>query len=189
MSNTFLDDGQLRSIPWQHGPRVRWRDADSRGVLYKLKMRVGAEFFAELPISSAGPAGGWLVEESQPHDIGAGLVEWERVYAYLPPSRVVGESIVYVIQEVYSGDIVEMPIATTANVQHDYFHTLNPRDEIPLLRAWKIAKLGDVIYTLGTPPGDLDTTILAEDSQVRPWRGNIYLRTAPYVSKAILSDA
>jgi len=183
-NNTVLYDGASgvgnHSRPFQVGPQIKWTDEQTRGTLYKRRYRQRASLWAPLALSAKGPIGGWLVEETQPSPIGNGIVEWERVWAYLPPSRTRGETTVFNYQELQGTDIVELPITTTALVDYDYFHTLDP-STIPQLRAYRLIKVGETIYTLGPAPATGAQLVLAEDSRVREWRGHIYERAAIYV--------
>jgi len=174
--------------PLQIGPTIRWLDAETRGRLYKRTYRQRASQWQPQALGAPGPEGGWLIEESQPSDKGAGLVEWERTWALLPPTRAVGESIVFNYQEISGTDIIEAPIPTTAIVAHTWFHTLDP-SVIPVLKATRYVKFGNLIYLFGQPRAAGQDIILAEDSRLRNWRGHLYERTAPYVRISALSIA
>jgi len=178
--------GSFRT-PIQIGPTLRWMDRDTRGKLYSRTYRQRADLWQPLALGGTGPAGGWLIEESQPSDKGCGLVEWTRTWAFLPPTRSVGESISYVYQELTASDeIIEMPIATTALVTHKWFHTLDP-STIPVLKTYRLVNVNGTIYQTGQAPASGDKLILAEDSRLSNWRGHLYERTAPYITRSSLT--
>lgn len=186
-SNSVLYDGASgvgnHSQAFQVGPQIKWVDDQTRGTLYSRRYRQRTALWTPRTLSSAGPAGGWLVEETQPSSVGAGLIEWERVYAYLPPDRTRGETTVYNHQEIQGTNILEVPITTTALVDYKYFHAVDP-STIPQLRAYRLIKVGEDIYSLGPAPATGAQLVLAEDSRVRQYRGHIYERASIYVRPA-----
>ncbi|MES2569595.1 MAG: hypothetical protein V4710_06020, partial [Verrucomicrobiota bacterium] len=86
MSRRFLHDGS-RIEPMQQGPTTRSFLPLEKAYLYRQKFQHLAPFYKALPISSKGPGGSFLIEETEPTHVGCGLVEWERKFATVPKQR------------------------------------------------------------------------------------------------------
>lgn len=185
LPNQRIFDGYPPAVPHQMGPpRPSW-DPITKGQQYEITYRVPAEAWVAEAMDSVGPSGGNLVSESIPRNVGAGLVEWDRKYMFLPPSRTTAESIAYPVQAlVTSGssvNLVEIPLTTTASMVFDYFHTTAPGN-IPILHAYRLTKVAEnTFYFIGTKPADDAQLIIALDSSVRWIAGFFYERKTPWI--------
>jgi hypothetical protein len=189
---TTLHDGYNPGLAFQVGPARPFLDARTRGSGYFLTLRVLAPYWAGLPIDTPGPSGGWLVSETTPHHVGAGLLEWDRKYLNVPPSRSMAESITYPYQLIVSVSgqfsLAELPITTTCSMVYDYWHTTDI-STITIERTFRLTEVAqNSFYELGTPPGNA-TTIVAADSAVRQLEGNFFERKTPWITVASLTQA
>jgi hypothetical protein len=103
---------------------------DPQPYIYRIRYwQFLANYSTSLPApGSAGPNGGYYVGEvpNSFHDIGGGVVEFVREFAFVPQSRNEFESFVYSYQYWQvsggNGSITEVPVTTLSRVQYDYFH-------------------------------------------------------------------
>lgn len=179
-------------------------ERDNNRYIYRQRYHQDKDSWSPLPLDSAGPNGGGLVEESKPQDLGSGILEFVRAFSTVPISRSEEEPFVMnwqlieanigfgtVINFAYNtvsfpsgSNLGELQIATTSRVQYDYFRTTNPQS-IAILRAYKLTKIVDNAWAVIGSPGYSTINgvnqVVAEDSQVRPWKGNIYERATRWV--------
>jgi hypothetical protein len=178
-------DGNF-STPRQVGPVVTSIDETTRATISKVPFWVRAgQYRPQTRGSRRSGIDGFLVEQPEPRSIGADIVEYELIYATLPPIRTEPEPWVYNLQFVSGTDLVEIPTPTVSHVKYSYVHTASPLN-IPLEVAFKATKIGDYVAYVGTKPR-VGQRILAEDEQLRRWRGDIWekiSRTVIYKSTA-----
>lgn len=191
MANYY--DGDY-STPTQHGPVISWLDPVLRCTMYRITYHQKEADFAPLAIGTAGADSSYLVEEEEPKHIGGGMVEWDRIYMTIPPTRTEVEGYVYtrqwLVETIINGqpyvDLGELSLPVPSRVVFQYYHTSDPT-EIEILRAFRYLRIGDGIYTTGSADNNTLTELLAEDSQVSRLKGNIWQRVDRYVSKASIT--
>ncbi len=123
-----------------------------------------------------------LVETSPAKDVSGGVVEFTRTYAQIPPTRVEFEGYGYSYQfaDIGAGTIYELPLSVRSRLVYTYYFTKTP-EAIPLVHAFRIAKVADSFFFVGTAPEDGDTELLGEDDKLTRWRGNIWEHVARWV--------
>lgn len=173
-ADTYYDGDYTVAAPT--GPLLSWQDPETKGKLYRQKYHQLASEFESLPIGSNGPdgTGSKLVEETQPTDIGSGVVEWERTYATKPPTRIEREPFVHNYQLIAGDELLEVPLYVSSTVTYEYFETADGSGVIAI-EAPRYAKVGAGIYTVGGTPA-VDGAGVAENSAIRRWRGNFWER-------------
>src|SRR6185369_13654936 len=85
-----------------------------------------ADKFKPAVIGSKGPTGtgSQLVEESEPSDSGiGGVVEWERIYAVKPATRIERQPYVHNYQVPFGDELAEVPKPVASTVTFEYFET------------------------------------------------------------------
>ncbi len=178
--------------PKQHGAWVTEVDETVQSIRYRAIYRQFAVQFRRQPFGLVCPINrsATLVDETNPRPVGGGIVEWERIFAPVPPSRDEYESFVmaYQIEQSVDGKntIGEIAIPVTSRTHYDYFYVpsglYSKPSNIPKLEAYKLIQyVPDVIIQRGANPGPGASEMLAEDSQVTRWMGNIYQRKERYV--------
>lgn len=149
--------------------------------------------------------GAILVDESNPQNLIGGMCEWERVYALVPDTHIELESSQYTYQSEYTQPstgkefVIEKPRNVIIAVWHHYFYAPGTlRFNIPLYSAriltsnnnGSVSQQGGTKYTIGGgapiiegPTRTIELTsagqtirIVAEDSIVERWMGDIYVR-------------
>ncbi len=160
---------------------------DPKPYAYKLLYWQFAADFTDLAFGTAGPLGGTYVGGTPGtfKSVGAGIVEFSREFALLPDTRNEYESFVYSFQfwQTVSGSssIAEAPKTMASRVQFDYFQT-DDFSSIELPRAPRVIQVFDALHFQNgygsLVPGE---EILAEDSTVKLWRGNIYERVQRFI--------
>jgi hypothetical protein len=140
--------------------------------------------FAELALDSPcpyDPAAG-LVEETDQRDVGgASLVEWERVWATVPPTRIEYDVINYVWQIMGTingaNALASFGITRRAKVTYQYFRTTNPAS-ISLSRMPRVQLFAGLFYLFdGFTNLNAGTETIARDDTLERWMGNIWVRT------------
>jgi hypothetical protein len=168
----------------QIGPAIISRDEVTLSIITTLTMMQTAADWVPRARDSLGPGFGlsYLVEETAPTHVGGGLVTWDRIYCEIPEDRTEYESYVHPYQFL-QGDstILEIPIPLTSSIEYSYVKTTTP-DTIDILRAYLLVQNGIYLYSLGTDPGEANP-IIATDTTVSRWRGNIYEVKTRYVPK------
>jgi len=186
----YHPDGD-NTVAYQIGSTVKSQDPITFSLLYRQTWRVRHDRWAPIKLNTRGPGGrSFLVEETEPKDIDFGMVEWERLYAEVPRVRAEAQDFVYSNQLIVIGEqleIAEIAVPCGAILVHHYFHTQNPTT-IPLLRTYRLTKVGNTIYQQGTKPGENDQWIIAADSSFARWRGYIWERVTPYVKRQDLAE-
>jgi hypothetical protein len=169
----------------QDGPIDPDVDAINRAQIWRQPMIQRASLWTPRPIDSAGPLGGFLVEETTPSAFGADLIKWHRVFAEVPLTHKepVGWTHTY---QFITDDLVEISIGTVATMVHEYFHVADSTT-ITIIRASKYVKFGSDIKYIGDLPADTGP-IVAADSTLDRWmgKGNIWCRKTPYVARRSL---
>ncbi len=164
------------SQPVQSGPWIPHVDNETQSTLYTAEFFQIASNFKRMEFGTIGVNKASLVEESEGTYPGGPLVKWSRTFASVPLSRVVPEGFVYNYQFEVGTDpvsILEFPLYVTSDVTYDYFLTNDP-DSIKLFRSYRLQIIGGVLYGIGDiPTGD---TLIAENSILTRWKGNIWQR-------------
>ncbi len=178
MSITY--DGNF-TIATQNGPLKKWWDSETQAYMYRQSMVQIVANWVKQGWTLKGPDGGYLTEETEPNVEGP-LAYWDRVFAWVPPTRVMGESLVYPYQLEFTGgtgdpSIVEIPLSITALVTYDYFYTTDP-STIPINRTYRIGLADGILYSVGPFPADATNAVL-QDSSLRQWKGLIWERKTP----------
>lgn len=180
----MIDDGDF-SIASQTGPIIKSLDQRKRSIIYRQPMIQEIATWVAAERSIVGPDGGFLVEESAPEHVGGGLCKWDRVFAEVPSSRDEFEPYVHAYQFVIDGAIAEMALPVKSTVAYSYERTTSPED-ITILRAYRLAILGGIIYATGDAPTPGEP-IIATDTQVERWMGDIFEIRTRYVPEFSLS--
>jgi hypothetical protein len=187
VSEGYHHDGSFVQ-PVQQGAIEPIVDDTSHSLLYRVRYWQSAQFFRPLPIGSRGPKGSWKVEpEEVTTDIGGGILSFERIFAVKPKSHNEYESYVYNYQAVAGSELIELPAPVNSRILHEYFKTFRP-DQIEQLVAYKLARAGNTIYAMGEEPDPGALEILAENSALERWRGNIWLRRSRWVKQQEIFD-
>lgn len=195
-----------------------------------------ASAFKPLKLNTIDPTESlcYLVRETDPQDIGGGLVKWQRVYSRIPATRSEYETISYTfpgymakletafqspfgvltaaLPFVNPDDPGRVPLArkVTCRVQYDYFLVgfngayptasliptsegqrfvfgaewpTNPGQDLPdrILYHSSIAAYSSPTVEEWRALVLSGTEVVAEDSEVRRWRGNIFERSTRYL--------
>lgn len=171
----------------QNGPVIPRQDQTTYSMLYRRVMWQRAAFWRPLPLDSAGPYGAFLVETSEPSLVGADVVEWQELYAEVPAARFEAEGSSYEFQEIEEDEneverVMSLPSVTTTYNLHEYFRTIDPR-AIPVQIARRYGSTRRLIYSRGAyyVSGGL---VLAQDSTVKRWKGNVWERITKFVLEA-----
>lgn len=141
---------------------------------------------------TSGYATAYLVEESGFAIMDNGIQEWQRIYATLPATRYEWTVTSYVYlgvkQNSSSTNYLRKPFGknVVARVEHKYFHTANPAADISLQKKYQSKHSGNEVdyvannttpqyatYVQKVVDGD---RIMAADSELERWRGNIWER-------------
>ncbi len=161
---------------------------DPKPYINKVKYWQLLASYSDISLGEAGPFGGGYIGLSPGSfkTIGAGLVEFQRMFATVPDTRSEYESHVYGYRFVFSGPsycIDTSPLNVHSRIQFDYFQTNDP-DSISLPRAPQLlqtciglALLGD-FPTESTPTG---TEVQAEDATFTQWKPGIYERKIRFI--------
>jgi len=193
-----VSDGVF-TIPQQNGPdkyRLPFLDkGDSRSFEIIRKMRVAADSFTAPKLMSKIRWDGkyaYLVEMTDPQIVEPDLLEYELTYACVPFTRNEGTSTTFTIQYPSFGasydwstpppepTITEIPLPMTGRAVYEYFIGAPPT-----LLAPKIAFVNGTRVQYGGwnqamfVPG---AQILADDSDVTIYKGNIYQRRSVYIT-------
>jgi hypothetical protein len=177
------------------------REGDNTSYIFRQKWCQLGYLFTALPIDTPGPGGSVLVAETIPKPIGCYIVEWDRVWALVPATRVVFENFPYSYQEAISASgqwsLVEIPKGISSWIVKEYAWYAGasmlggPLGFSPIL-ATKAVIVNNVLYVL--PPGstlpptpDAAGNICCEDSKIRGWMGNIQERATRYCKAATIS--
>lgn len=195
--STVAWDGDYSSAEL-HGALVPFRDNIRRVTLWRGTYQQLRNNWRPMPIGARGPgadftsingilvrtnrgaSGSVLVEETEPQDIGAGILQWDRLFAEIPQSRVEFEDWVHSYQTIEDGSLGEIALPVKSRVVVDYFHTTRP-ERIESLYAYKVLSIAGALYSTGTAVSPGATEMLGENSMLERWRGNIYERRARYV--------
>lgn len=182
--------------PSQDGPLLVRVDPISRARIWTQRLLQRVSLWDPAPLDSAGPDGGYLVDETTPSEVSADIVRWERVFAELPAPHTEPIAYAYSYQFPSGVEIASISTTVTAKVVHEYFRTADP-SQIELFTAERYTLQGGVIVRTGTVlPSEYysgqigNDMIVAADSELTRWmgRGNIWLRKTPYVPRKTLSE-
>lgn len=178
------------SEPVPIGPLLSWQDPDTRSKLYRQKYHQTASSYVPAVIGSAGPdgTGSKLVEETPPTDTGVGgVVEFERVWAVKPATRVRREKYVHAYQAIVESDLIEVPLTVSATVTYEYFETADGSG-VPVIKAKRWVSSGQFLFYVGGGVPESDGSGVAEDSEINLWKGNFWeriTRRVPAVTVAL----
>lgn len=174
-------DGDF-TVAQPHGPDVVSFDPELRCHFLRRTMRQRAAEFEKLDIGVGIKTGFYLYEETEGRNVGADLIEWDRLAMEVPPNRIVPEGYVHSYQFpiVIEGELVEISIPVTSHVYYSYSHVADPTT-ITTLHAQRYVKVGSVFYKVGDPNIIADDWFLAEDSTLTNIRGNVWEHAKRYV--------
>jgi hypothetical protein len=162
---------------------------DPKPYAYKLPYWQFLSNFADISFGTPGPLGGTYVGGSPGtfKSIGGGIIEFWREFALVPDTRSEFESFVYPYQFYFPmigrSGTAELPITTSSRVQFDYFRTDDP-SSIPLPRAPKMWAPGAVFFLndwLSVALSPDGTEVLAQDSTLKQWKGDIFERQSRFI--------
>ncbi len=208
----YIDDGDF-SVPKQNGAnsfslpffsrgdgksfevRQRWRVASASfkapTLMQKKTFTAGSGFNStgQLQLLAGSLGVSYLVECSDPDDVGNGLVEYAVTYASLPKTRKEGTSIVYPMQFLSTSgnydfttpppapEVAELQYPMAAEVEYTY--TINrpppllaPRVEVLFGRVFNFNSWG--VFQLGQ-------RVLAQDAEITLYKGTMYQQRAIYI--------
>jgi len=191
----IVDDGDF-DIPQQNGADEFslpfFAQGDGLSWEVKRKMRVAsASYVRPLLMRKVKTQFGdaYLVDVTDPSDVGNALVEWTETLASLPEPRTEGGSIAYSVQflstqAVYNfedapaaPEVSEFGLTMACQFVFEYFIGLPP----PLISP-RVSVVNGTIFKVG----DFGTfrageRVIAEDSEVGIYKGGIYYRKTPYI--------
>lgn len=170
------------NVPMQHGAAIPQHDPVTRATLFTVRYQQKASAWKAAAWDIRGPKNSFLVEESVPTDLGGGVIEWDRIFAQVPKPRDEYEDYIHTVQSIAGDEIIGLPIFCTSRIRFDYFRTTKP-GSIPLREARVAVKAGNTIYVLGEAPPNNASEIVAENSGLRRWRGNIWERQTRFVKR------
>ena len=206
--SAFTTDGTFITAAVQGGPnRILPFERDLTAFIEEQRYIIAKSSFARLALNTAHPsiASCYLVAETDPQNIGGGLVEWTRRYATIPATRNEYETYAYTFVEIIratGGDGTRGPFTkrVVSRVEYAYYMvgaggSYATVGDIPLVDGFRPQQdiWGspiDVEFLSQTtdPTSDAylalvaaETEIAVEDSEVRAWMGNIYERVTRYV--------
>jgi hypothetical protein len=204
--STYSDGTYSSAV--QSGPDVYSFDEFTRSLIVTRKMQINAASWTILALGTAGPTVSGtatkLIGESQPSNIGCGLVEWERTYAAIPGThgttqRSEYEDYAFGYQNVrvhYTAGVpdslvldgtslVTIPIVVTSRVDYAYFDSATTAPSaVTLYKPFIVSEAEGTPYFIGDFPAESDTEIVAETSTLRRWRNsNFYERITRYVPR------
>lgn len=177
-------------------PLARFGDFNHLVARRKVRVDVGSfkmsnrTALSAMPVSTGdGSKTLLLVDSSDPELVGNNLMEWDEAYANVPASRDEPTTITYTQQYLWfqanadqstTISIVEFTRKRTAIVTHDYFLKSNP---LPALYMPKLEQFGNRILQFGgwAPFAD-GASVLAEDSSVERYMGDIFVRKSTRIS-------
>lgn len=176
----YYDDGDW-TIPRQHGPAL-WRfpfsnKGDNVSFEYLVTYRIDAASYSPLQAMTKirTPKGdAYLVEEGATRYIGNGILEWTRIFASVPVTRLEGTTIVFAWQfnKTVPPSIAEVTRPMNGKLKSEYSLI-----ELPQISAPSVAIVFDTTYYFGgfgfLRPG---MTIAAQNSASRIYKGLIYVR-------------
>ena len=141
---------------------------------------------------TGGKSTAYLVEETGFTILDNGLQEWQKVFATIPATRYEFVVHSYVVlgakTNSSSTNYLRKPFSkrVVARVEHRYFHTANPDADITLQKKFQPKHNGnEVDYVANNTTPQYSTyvqkvvdgdRIMADDSALERWKGNIYER-------------
>lgn len=183
---TQIDDGPYRYPGIVGEPQIEFpyaNEGDLSAFVYHVKYRQDFRYFTALePMSVfSTPLGdGYLVEPENTDAIGNGLVEWTRVVASIPQTRVVPVGSVtlnmqYLVTTVGVGySVEEFPVTRSGTATYEYGLAAFPIQQSPrwftYLNGTKLAAVGGAGRFAA---GDM---VLVQDSETTLYMGLIYQR-------------
>ena len=206
--SAFKTDGTFTTAAVQGGPSRRHPiERDTTAFLEVQRMIQTKSDFARLALNTAHPtiANCYLVEETDPINIGGGLIEWERIYANVPADRNEYESYLYTFVPIIratggDGTRGAFTLKVTSRVEYKYYLVgsggsyATPTDIptvtgfVPMQDIWGSPVVVDFLSQTTDPTSDdyltwvaAEAEIAVEDSDVHAWLGNIYERVTRYV--------
>lgn len=179
-------DGSFAS-PVQSGPVVESFDPIVRTQLYRITYFQQAANYTPAAIGLAGPNGSYLYEETVPKNVGGDLVQWDRLFAEVPPQRTECESFVYANQLFSNGNIpvmftnghgdsnwiTEFPMKLNSSLVYTYYYAENYAT-IPLFETYSVTIVGSTWIYRGTQGYVVNGGFLIEDEVLTRWKGNIW---------------
>lgn len=179
-------DGDHFSAPWAVGilrSETPFPQAPGYHV-FRQRYRWVRGVFVALALSTPCPqaANAFLVEEGERMDLGgADLIEYDRVWAHIPPTLIDGEMVDYVWQTIGTingaAAIQSIPLTRWATRTRTFHHTTNPAGipKLRLPRAGVFAGIGLTFDGFVNLYGG--TVTIARDDKVERWMGNIWVKT------------
>lgn len=120
----------------------------------------------------------YLVLEGEARDVTGGLLEFTRTYASIPQPRIEGSSIVYNMQFVQDGQLIEFPIPMNANVRYEYSLVKFGQQRAP-----KAIPFGQNFIAVGGWGNFIaGQEYLAEDANVDIYKSGIFVRRGIYIT-------
>lgn len=203
----FKVDGTFTAAEVQGGPNRTFPfERDTTAFIEEQKYIIAKANFSRLAIGTVHPTitTAFLVAETDLQNVGAGLVEWTRRYATVPATRNEYETYLHTFLEIVNatgGDGARSSFTKKVNsrIEYAYFHVGSVAyptiDDVPLISGfqptyayWGSALEVEFLSLVTTPTSDAylamvaaEDEIAVEDSDVRPWMGNIYERVTRYV--------
>lgn len=205
----FKTDGTFTTADVHGGPRRTFPfERDLTAFIEEQDYMILKANFSRLALSTAHPSipTAFLVQETDLQNLGAGLVQWTRRYATVPATRNEYESFAATFPAIFdavgsdSYRTLPLSLKVVARVEFRYFHVgtdpLYPTvADIPLIErfspVFSVSIDAEVDFVNpGTVPTVTDylamvedgDEIAVEDSELRPWMGNIYERVTRYVT-------
>lgn len=188
----------------QHGQLIMSVDPATRSKLYKRTIHIASSDYTPLRQPDAGTGSlvtlsgitptAYFYEETQPHDIGAGMLELDEFYAEIPATYTEPTTIAYEYQYIYSytdggtgyttigkttRSVAAISVNTFGLVGYDNSGSLATH----LAARYESNRTGS-IYTVGSfsyHSSGSTTNYLASDSHHQRWHGPIFCRTEIFV--------
>lgn len=193
-TGVYYDLPAVTTTAQANGPKVFGYNVEVFARYYTQEFFVAASSFTPLALNTQEIIGGityYLVNESDPEDMGGGLLKWTRTYYQKPPNRTECEPIVYnyCIRNLIDADTgtpvffaagANFSMQVKSNVFIDYWATDDP-STIPLVYGFRLFKIDNALVLQGTEPGAGGGYYQGDDSEITRWKGDIWQRKNRYV--------
>lgn len=190
MPDVFIDG--FSTLAQADGPVEFGIDMETRARWWRTPLCQLGTSWAPLPqlseayvYTNGGVVVSYLVEESEPKSPGADIYTWSRTWSEWPQKHNTAANTAFAFQGIVDGNLIDVPIGTTATVVNDYFYTNDP-GTIAIFRGFKYVKVGNGIYFIGDKNTQNNNLIPASDSTIERWKGPFWRRGPPFVNKAAI---
>lgn len=180
------------------------RNLTEGNYVYRQRFQQHRDYVSLLPLNTAGVNGSLLVEETELEPAGIGeIVEWDRVYIGIPPSRTEQGTAVktytfcdylFLNGNLISGQAISYSATIKCDVLYNYFLSSNPQTVPalgqvimhsigPFFTAFSVGGFPTAIYNYGGPSYTLpsnNSLYSFISGEIRRYNGDIYERKLIY---------